>query len=163
MSPCSSLGTFPMRIHLHTHRQLFTQRATKYLCQLWFFSIFRLLSPTNIGVFSIWLPYSQVKTFQNLAHKPALLPDFLSSGCHALPHYQPHFTALITEKLFQKLHIPTLINSTLTTTSSIHFKLVSCPHHTTGVVHSLPEPMNDSQFFWLLGTPFLQDLFLKIF
>ena len=30
-------------------------------------------------------------------------------------------------KLFQKLSVPTFINSTLTSLSSIHFKLVSCP------------------------------------
>ena len=47
----------------------------------------------------------------------------------------------------------------LTIPSSIHFKLVSHPCHTTEVVHSLPEPMTLSQFLWPLGTPFfLQDL-----
>ena len=81
-----------------------------------------------------------------LAHKSAPPPNFLSSWCHVPPHYRLHLTALIREKPFQKLFVPTFINSTLAILSSIHFKLVSCPRHTTGVVNSLPEPIINSHF-----------------
>ena len=67
------------------------------------------------------------------------------------PPYKSHLTALIREKLFRKLSVPTFISSTLTNLSTIHFKLASSPHHTTGIVNSLPEPMINSHFPWPLS------------
>lgn len=74
-----------------------------------------------------------------------LLTSYLL-GAIVPPHYRLHLTALIREKPVQKLSVPTFINSTLAILSSIHFRLISCPRHTTGVVNSLPEPIINSHF-----------------
>lgn len=78
-------------------------------------------------------------------------PNPLASWCPVPPHYRPHVTSLIREKLFQKLSVPTFINPTLTSLSSTLFKLVSCPRHTPGVGNTLPEPMIHSHAPWPLS------------
>lgn len=144
MSPRSSLHTFPIRVHLPLSPQFFSmQGATKYLYQLWFSSMFRLLSPTHIESFPFFGLTFGPKYFKILP-TPLLTPFYCSDYRKTLPN-------VFYTNSHQFLH--------LTIPSSIHFKLVSHPCHTTEVVHSLPEPMTLSQFLWPLGTLFfLQDL-----